>query len=245
MKLVKGQVLTTKELVAFLGISQRTWASRRDELLENFSLYFNYEVEYSGTKVNYLIVDVLGEYNPISRKKVKEKKDEVYKNAIIETVRLDSVQTPTNVGRIIKDNPEVRKLNHTEGTIKEYTRIQMKTLYGTYIGKVATPGTFGIVAEKVWCRLDAEHNMYVELTQKEIDEFFNIFSKTREEGQERDADLFSSYQEKLLTREELNNLLGKNGYSDFVKAQRIFSMRNGYCPIKVGVYMGNAFPENV
>ena len=36
---------TTKALQAFMEVSNSTWSHKRNELLSNFSLYYEYEVE--------------------------------------------------------------------------------------------------------------------------------------------------------------------------------------------------------
>lgn len=40
-----GRYYTTKALQAFMEVSNSTWSHKRNELLSNFSLYYEYEVE--------------------------------------------------------------------------------------------------------------------------------------------------------------------------------------------------------
>ena len=43
MELEEGKIYTTQQMQKFMGISKSTWDHRRDELLENFCLYYEYE----------------------------------------------------------------------------------------------------------------------------------------------------------------------------------------------------------
>ena len=48
MELEEGKIYTTQQMQKFMGISKSTWDHSRDELLENFCLYYEYEVVYEG-----------------------------------------------------------------------------------------------------------------------------------------------------------------------------------------------------
>lgn len=64
------------------GISKSTWDHRRDELLENFCLYYEYEVVYEGRSTKYHIIRKLGDYQKPLSKRSKELRDQIYEKEI-------------------------------------------------------------------------------------------------------------------------------------------------------------------
>lgn len=56
MKLEEGKTYSTQEMQRFMGISKSTWDHSRDKYLENFCLYYEYEVIYEGRSTNYHIL---------------------------------------------------------------------------------------------------------------------------------------------------------------------------------------------
>lgn len=55
-ELIVGKTYTTNELQKFFSVSASTWSHKRNEYLDNLSLYYEYEVKYRGRNTDYLIV---------------------------------------------------------------------------------------------------------------------------------------------------------------------------------------------
>ena len=72
MELEEGKTYSTQEMQRFMGISKSTWDHSRDKYLENFCLYYEYEVIYEGRSTNYHILK-----KPPS-KRSKEIRDKTY-----------------------------------------------------------------------------------------------------------------------------------------------------------------------
>lgn len=142
------------------------------------------------------------------------------------------------MARIIKDNEDIKELKHTDGTIYEYTRRSMRNMFGT---KEKESGTHGRIDRKVWCKLDADNNYYVELSQEQVNEFFNMFSQQKEAGKSFEASVYSDYESGLITKADRDKAVGAIGYEAYRQAKRAFYDKYGFTPIKVPVYELSAF----
>ena len=78
MELEEGKTYSTQEMQRFMGISKSTWDHSRDKYLENFCLYYEYEVIYEGRSTNYHILKKLGDYKKPPSKRSKEIRDKTY-----------------------------------------------------------------------------------------------------------------------------------------------------------------------
>lgn len=56
MELIEGNYYSPHDLQTFMEVSESTWSHRRNELLSNLSLYYDYEVEYEGRKTTFHIL---------------------------------------------------------------------------------------------------------------------------------------------------------------------------------------------
>lgn len=65
MELIEGNYYSPHDLQTFMEVSESTWSHRRNELLSNLSLYYDYEVEYEGRKTTFHILKKLGDYQGI------------------------------------------------------------------------------------------------------------------------------------------------------------------------------------
>ena len=128
MELIEGNYYSPHDLQTFMEVSESTWSHRRNELLSNLSLYYDYEVEYEGRKTTFHILKKLGDYQGIPNKRDASKRNNTYRSKIVEVIKADNVQTASNVARIIKDDSEIRELNHKFGTVQEYTRLRMREM---------------------------------------------------------------------------------------------------------------------
>ena len=230
------EIMTTKEMMEFFGVSKDVWKRNKNKLLENFGKYYEYEVVYRGRNIDYHIIKKLGDYKPIEKK--SEKRDRVYESNILEVIAEDNIQTAMNVSRIIKDNDSIKELNHSDGTVYEYTRVRMRNMFGIVVNE---GGTKGIIEKKVWCKLVADYNYYVEMSEEEIQDFYDIYKQSKEDMKEEELEIFSDYQNGLITKDEMNSKLGECGLWSFKFARKQFADKHKYFPIKVPVYRISAF----
>lgn len=227
------KIYSTTEMQQLMGISKSTWDHKRNVYLDNFSLYYDYEVIYEGTKTNYHILKQLGDYKKPPNKRDKVIRDKTYSEEIISVVYEDRLQTAKNVSRIIKDHEPIIAFNHTEGTVYEYTRLRMRSLFGTVEG---AGGTVGGIMEKQWCWLDKANNCYETMSDKLVQKFFSYIKQEKAELTEKEAELYNDYEIGLITREEMQAQIGNMGFSAFLTAKQKFKADYGFTPIKVPTY---------
>ena len=216
-----------------MGVSESTWSHKRNELLQNFSLYYEYEVEYEGRSRTYHIIRQLGDYQKPPNKRDAAKRDAVYRENIIEVIKKDNVQTAVNVARIIQNNDDIVAFNHKFGTIQEYTRLNMVEMFG---GRKSSSGSMGMIMDKIWCRLDGEHNCYVSMSDEMVKIFLGYFHAEREHEAEFELELMNDVEIGLISREEANAIISERVYFSYANARREFKAKYGYTPIKVPVY---------
>lgn len=239
MELLEGAKYTTKQIQAFLNVSENVWYKNRDKLLLHLSKFYEYHIENDADdnrKIYYVVDNKLCEYEKPT-KKVKEKielREKVFNEEIDNVIEQDNLQTAKNVSRIIKDTDNVKQFLYKDGTVYEYTRLYMREGYGKNVGDI---GTRGEIDRKVWCRFDPAHNRYIPLEQEDINTFFELFAQEQELNQEAVADYCSSLQLGEITQSEFDRQLGYLGYDAFLRAQRSFFEMTGYRPIKISVYV--------
>lgn len=226
-------IYTTKQIQEFMGVRQSTWSHKRDKLLENFSLYYEYECLYEGRCVNYHILQKFGDYQKPLPKRNSQKRDKVYEEKIVDVIQEDNLQTAKNVARIIQNTEEIQQFHHTEGKIYENTRLRMRSMFGK---RIREGGTHGAILEKVWCRLDAEHNCYIPMKEEEIQKFHDCLGEMWKTSSQTEADLYNDFQIGLITKEELAQTVKDIGLSNFLVAKEIFYASYGYHPVKVPLY---------
>ena len=227
------KVYSTKQMIELFGISQSTWDHNRNKYLDNFALYYEYECIYKGRNTDYHILKQLGDYQKPPSKRDKEVRDNVYSNEIIEVVKEDSLQTAANVSRIIKDNEPIKAYNHSDGTVYEYTRIRMRELFGRSLDE---GGTIGGMTEKIWCKLDSEHNCYIPIGEVMEQKFFTMIRAEKSMTTAFEAEIYDGYENGLITAEERDTIIGRRGYSAYLEAKKRFAEIYGFYPIKVPNY---------
>ena len=232
-ELIVGKIYTTNEMQKFFSVSASTWSHKRNEYLDNLSLYYEYEVRYCGRNTHYLIVKKLGDYQKPPRKKDKAVRDAVYEAQIVDVIEQDDYQTAANVARIITTREPIKNLHHSNGTVQEYTRLRMREMFGK---KPLEGGTHGMIMEKVWCRLDDIRNRYIPMSDEEIEAFYDLFSNIRSENQQAELEVLNDYNIHIIDKEERASRISDISLNGYLSARKEFCRRYGYFPIKVPVY---------
>lgn len=237
MELIENKTYSTAEMREFFGVSKDNWKKQRDKLLLHLTHYYEYEREYDEQdrrKVNYHIHKKLQDYKPPERK--RERQNALYCKKIIEVIKRDNLQTAKNISRIIKDDKEIMALNHKDGTIYEYTRVNMRNMFGDSVeGNLK-----GIISEKIWCRADIEHNCYIPLTENQIQYLYDRIHQYKE-VQEKELKACIDYDNNLITEAERSKLVKESSLQCFLDAKKDFKQKYGHFPIKVPRYQLSAF----
>ena len=228
-----GKIYSTREMYELFGISKSTWDHKRNKYLDNFALYYEYEVLYQGRNTNYRIIKQLGDYRKPPSKKDKETIDGVYSKEIIDVIETDSLQTAANVSRIIKDNEPIKEFNHADGTVYEYTRLRMREMFGKTLDD---GGTIGGILEKIWCRLDKKTNTYIPIGEVMEQKFFSLMKEQRDNDTDFDAEIYNDYEIGLITIEQRDQIIGRRGFSNYLEAKKRFYEIYGFHPVKVPNY---------
>jgi hypothetical protein len=201
-KLIVGQTYNTQELAKALGICRDTFTKRRNEYLDSLSQAYKYEISYKGRAILYTIIEQIGEFQKPERKNAKEKTNAIIHQFIRETIEEDNLQTAANITRRAFRNrsqkTEVAELGLKESTTCEYTRVQMREMFGSKVGQ---GGTDGYMMEKVWCKLNKTKNRYEELSQDIVEDYYKIFNKHKLKSKE-ELHVVADYDSGLITKEE-------------------------------------------
>lgn len=223
----------------FFKVSKDTWKKKKDKLLLHLQQYYEYEIKYNEKdrrKLDYHIIKKIKDYEPPIGKKARQ--NAIYSKQIINVIEDDNWQTSINVSRIIKNRKEIVDLRHKDGTIYEYTRVNMRTMFGREIGE---GGTNGIITNKIWCFLDTENNVYIALDDKQVKFLYDTFKDLKNENKQDDLSICADYDSGLITKEEMQEKLSYNSLSCFIAAKGEFKAKYGYYPVKVPVYEISAF----
>lgn len=230
-----GATYTTTEMQERLGVSESTWSHNKNKLLDNFRQYYEYEVSYEGRATLYHILKQFGDYQKPPRKNAAQKHEIIYEEEIIEVIKVDSIQTAANVARIIEDDEPITQFGYTPKTHYEYTRLGMRELFGTQRNQ---NGRIGGILDKVWCGLDINAKAYFLMPDAHYEEFKKMMRIEQEDKAtiEAEMELYSDYQNGLITDIQFYTGLGKLSFGAFLAAQMEFKNFYGYRPIKVPVY---------
>lgn len=223
----------------FFNVSPDNWKKKKDTLLLYLSHYYQYEIKYNEQdhrKLDYHIIKKIKEYEPLLGKRAQQ--NIIYSGKIIDVIKQDNLQTPKNVSRIIKSDNDIVALNHKEGTIYEYTRVNMRTMFGKGIGE---GGTAGIIFSKRWCRINLETNTYIPLNEEQTQYLFDTFYSFKSEISEKELSVYADIDCGLLTHNETTDIFSENKLWYFLLAKDLFKAEYGYYPIKVPVYEFSAF----
>lgn len=224
----------------FFEVTKDTWKKKKDNLLSHLQHYFEYEIKYNEKdqrKLDYHIIRKIKDYEPPPKGK-KAIQNIIYSKHIISVIEVNNWQTAMNVSRIIKTRKEIVDLKHKNGTIYEYTRLNMRTMFGKAIGE---GGTKGIITEKIWCCLDIKNNAYIPLNDEQVKFLYNSFAAFTKENTQDDLSVYADYDSGLITKEEMQEEVRFNRLSCFIDAKNTFKAKYGYNPIKIPVYEISAF----
>ena len=223
---------TQTALAKVLGISNRTLIRSKQKQLNNLSLYYKFNVESIGTSLIYTFTEQIGEYKrPLTAK--TQQHNETISNLIIDIVKKDNIQTSANIVRVMLQDKkeEVNNLNLSKNTLYIYTTKISKTLFGT----LASPGSTGIIFDRVLCKLDKENNKYIPLPPDQEKELFTLYEKEKEPIKKEIYEIEDALEESK-TKEEAAQKIGQTKISAYIRAKQNFYKKYGYYPVYAYIY---------
>ncbi len=236
VELVIGKTYRTDELIKELGVSRSVFSHKKDKYLDSLSRAYKYEVTCKGRANLYTIIEKIGDYEKPQKEMQEKKNDAVIHDFIKEVIEEDNLQTAANISRkaVGETNSKVVELGLKESTIRKYVRTNMKKMFGT---KIYEGGTDGCFEEKVWCKLNKKDNVYEELSDDIIQEFYNTFDEVKSEIKREDIEILEDYYNDLITKEEFLEKIGDYNINLYSMVRRSFVNKYGFYPIKVPRYL--------
>ena len=212
-----------KELRKELGITDYAWETKKEDLLEYFKYFFDYEIHYQGRSTIFFIKEIYETYIPLPRKTKAKEIAQFYHEETEHLIKYKPLNTGSNIAREIIDTDN--RYNHKEDTAARYVRSGLKENY-----KVAD--------EKVWCEPNYFNHTYIPLSETQVKELNELFIKYMGSDATRIAGLIAEAESGQLSSEELKNKLINGSYNDAICE---FKKKYGFRPIKIGEYIKNAF----
>ena len=246
VELEVGRKYSTKELCAAIGVKYDNFKKQKNSFLKSLSMAYDYDVEYKGRATFYIITEKKGDYQKPERKNSREKTDAIIKEFINEIIDEDPIQTAANINRRAWENADTNPssivlLGLKEGTTGEYIRINLREMYGTVKNN---GGTDGMIEKRIWCRLDAEYNCYVEMSDEMIDELFKFVNDAKKGHMDFESNVAEDFANGLISKAEMFELLGETTFNSWQDGKKSFHEKYGYWPIKVPVYVKNAWIDD-
>ena len=201
-----------EELKTVLKISKRQWDERKNELLEYFKLFFNYEIAMQGRSYCFHIKEIYTEYEPLPRKSKYAEIMTFYAKEVDDILKYKPRNTGTNLAReiIAKNNQQ----NHKESTAGHYIRPYLKANY--------------TVSDKDWCRINYDTFSYELLPSEELQYLKQLFNTYL--SSEATASAIADHEAGYATKEEAYDRL-RGRYNEALFA---FKEKYGYRPYKAG-----------
>lgn len=210
--MIECKTYTLIELKTILKISKRQWEERRDELLEWFKMFFDYEVIFKGHSYNFIIKEQYCEYEPLPKKKDTAKIKAFYENEADHILQYKPRNTGANIAREINVCNNIYE--HAEGTIANYIRPYLKANYA--------------INEKEWCYIDYTTFTYNIIPEEQLKYLKAQFEKYLSSS--TTADIIADVEAGYLSKDEGYQNLKKH-YNDAMEA---FKMKYGFRPYKAG-----------
>lgn len=214
-----GKEYSSAEFYRSAGITKRAWETRREDVLDHISTFYEFTITPSGRKIIYKIIRILKEpYEPLPKKRDSEKIREFYKQETHKIVEEDPWNTGANVARriVAEDN----KYSHAEATAANYVRPIIREDYYR--------------EDTQWMRCDYDLNCYVPLTKKQAEYLKECFnSRDLQEAYINSINTYAEMQSGYVTEEEAGNSLRQQVGKIFDTAMARFWAEYGFRPLRV------------
>lgn len=217
--LQENKIYSTEELKKELNIPLKQWNTRREELLNYFHLFFNYEIIVEGRSKFYKIIEIYEDYEPLPRKKKTTEIASFYKEKTHEIVEKQPLNTGSNIARMIIN--EDNKYNHAELTATRYVRPIVKNDY--------------VKDSYQWCFMDYTNNKYDALTEEELDYLRECFANSSTKDKILDETMLhiDAYLNNIIDKQELCNAIVNKSLNSYKLAMDRFKEKYGKRPMAV------------
>lgn len=210
--MIECKLYTLSELRNALNIPVRQWERRRDDLLEYFKLFFDYDYIFEGHAYTFNIKEQYCEYEPIPRKTKFKEISDFYAKETDSILAYKPRNTGANVAREICNINN--QYDHKPTTAANYIRPYIKKNY--------------LIQDKEWCRIDYNNNTYNVISPEQLKFLKSLFEKYLSTSKVADAigDFESGYASKEQAFDKLHT-----GYNEAISD---FKKRYGFRPYKAG-----------
>lgn len=227
--MVEITTYSLKDLLNILHITRDSWKKRRQEYLDWFNCFFDYEITMQGKNTFFIIKEVFGDYEPLPRKKKSIEVKEYYVQETSKIVKQEPTNTGSNIARnIVATN---NKYAHKEGTASVYVRSILKEGYR--------------VDGKVWCKRTEDGLHYEPISEEQITYLNECITQQFKDDkvQEYAVDMYTDYEAGLITKKDFNEAIGSMTGMAFLSAMDRFILRYGFRPMKIPMWVEGAFKE--
>ncbi len=205
-------------LKKILGISERSWRERKEEILEHFKNFFDYEIRKEGRNINFYLKTQYLEYEPLRKKKDIEKIKAHYEQEIREIIAVKPYNTSANMGRNIVAMGH-NLYEHQAETVSGYLRPMVKEKF--------TPP----VPTKAWMKSTSNHLDYEPLTEEELIFLYGLFERNSHESRvKRQVELFAEYRSGYIDETELKSELFNDTARTYESLMSEFKRKFGFRP---------------
>lgn len=205
-------------LKKILGISERAWRERKEEILEHFKNFFDYEIRKEGRNINFYLKTQYLEYEPLQKKKDIEKIKAHYEQEIREIIAVKPYNTSANMGRNIVAMGH-NLYEHQPETVSGYLRPMVKE-------KFSPP-----IPAKAWMKSTSDHLDYEPLTEEELAFLYELFERNSHEARvKRQVELFAEYRSGYIDEAELKSELFNDTARTYESLMSEFKRKFGFRP---------------
>lgn len=220
---------STKELAQAVGVSYGQFRNIREKYEKHLALFYDFTINTKGNGASYIFNQQFDDYIPY-KEYSNAKRSKLLQKKIKQTISNDARQTGSNIARIIKVDNEIQALDLQLSTLTNYTRAQLKELVdnGYYIRD-----------DYKWCYLDKEVNKYILMNDGEVSELRSYFKNSVNLAKEEEV--HSLMQQRIISSNDAINEIGKLRIDSFNNGIKQYQLKHGVWPMKVPVYVRNAF----
>lgn len=214
---LENRIYGLNELREMLNISDNSWRTRRDDILEHLKLYFDYEIFNKKSITYFNIKEQYADYEPLPRKNQTTQVIEYYTDETREIVKENPWNTGANIARnIIADNRN--KYNHAEKTMSRY------------ISNIIKQRFLPPDADSEWRRLSENHLEYLPLTEEQQAYLLELITG---DNFSEIIDFYADYKAGYMSKSELAQKLIDSVDKTYVTIMSQFKNRFHFVPVKV------------
>lgn len=227
MNIIKEGTYTQKQLFEVLGISKYTWAKRREDWLDHFADFCDYDMYQKKNGPWYFNIKEVyqEEYYPLPRKSNKAEKEADYEAFTLKHIEKNPYCSTAIIARNAIEDEEIQnKYHHKEGSAYRYIRPVVNNESKVHKG------------ERVWGHLSKDGLTFILLTPQQLDYLnatFDYYFKDVNNIDEKQADIIAKEEGRDITKEEAKELIYEKAKCAYGQAMDRFREMWHFRPYKV------------